>query len=239
MLDHMPQHPVQHRNPQKINKRKSPWRCHYCGRHGHIRSYYYRLYGYPHPHVQPKVSGKIVQARKEWKPKTPTAGKRKTPNVSSSVTSSMSIGVPPVLTESENLAEFVHGVNNPHPMSNMYVKPLKNPNVEPNVDNIIDESVLVTPSRTIVFDPLSAPSKNNVVGPLKETLTQPDVTPNVTTSLVQPDQIESKSTSDNEKSQSKMVTDHDEEEKVSNHEDINYVSVGDEKDGSEGDDQSV
>jgi len=82
------------------------------------------------------------------------------------------------------------------------------------VDNIIDESVLVTPSGTDIFYPLSALSKTVGVGPLKETLTQTYVAPNVTTSLVQPVHIESESASDNEKSQSKMVTANDEEEKA-------------------------
>jgi len=95
MLDHMPQHLVRHLNPQPRNKKKSPWICHHCSRYGHIRSYCYKLYGYPQPHVQPKVRGKSVQARKEWKPKTP--------NVSSLMTSSASISVPPVLTKSGNL----------------------------------------------------------------------------------------------------------------------------------------
>jgi len=149
----------------------------------------------------------------------------KTLNVSSFVTSSTSIGVPPVLVE------CVHGANKPHSMSCLYVEPLKNPIVElynlrsvetlsqsslnvAGVDNIIDESVLVTPSGTDIFYPLSALSKTVGVGPLKETLTQTYVAPNVTTSLVQPVHIESESASDNEKSQSKMVTANDEEEKA-------------------------
>ena len=47
------------------------------------------------------------------------------------------------------------------------------------------------------------------------------------------------SASDNEKSQSKMVTDDDEEENVSDHENVKTMSIGDEKGGSESDDQSV
>jgi len=73
MLDHMSQHPVRHLNPQPRNKKKPPWIFHNCGRDGHIRPYCYKLYGYPQPHDQPKVSGKIVQARKDWKPKTPNS----------------------------------------------------------------------------------------------------------------------------------------------------------------------
>jgi hypothetical protein len=83
-----------------------------------------------------------------------------------------------------------------------------------DVDNIIEESVLVTPSGTVVFDPLSTPSKTVVVGPLKETLIQTDADSNVTTSLAQTNHIESKLAPDNEKSQSKSVTDNDEVEKA-------------------------
>lgn len=75
------------------------------------------------------------------------------------------------------------------------LNPSKTVMSEPNVDNIIDESVFVTPSGIVVFDPLLAPSKTFVVGPLRETLTQPDVVPDVTTFLVQPDQIEFESVS--------------------------------------------
>jgi hypothetical protein len=65
-----------------------------------------------------------------------------------------------------------------------------------------------------------------------KTAIAPDVASDVTTSLVQPDQIKFvvESASDNERSQSKNVSDHG---------DINTVTVGDEKDGSESDDQSV
>jgi len=116
MLDHMPQHPVRHLNPQPRNKKKAPSICRHCGNHGHIRPYCYKLYGYPQPHDKPKISGKIVQARKEWKPKTTNVRKRKTPNVSSSMTSSASISVPPILTKSGNLVGFVHGDNKPYSM---------------------------------------------------------------------------------------------------------------------------
>jgi len=107
------------------------------------------------------------------------------------VTSFASISVPPVLTKSGNLVQ-----------SSLNVA---------NADNIITESVLVTPSKTAIA---------------------PDVASDVTTSLVQSDQIKfmAESASNNEKSQSKKVFDH---------EHYNNVSVGDEKDGSESDDQSM
>jgi hypothetical protein len=118
------------------------------------------------------------------------------------MTSSVSFSVPPVLTKASNLVELVHVVYKPHSMSKFHVEPLKNPNVEPNVksssmvsvvaDNIYEESVFVTLSKTVV------------VGPLKETLTQPDAASDVTTSLAQPDHIkfesESESAFDNGKS---------------------------------------
>jgi hypothetical protein len=57
MLDHMSQHLVWHLITQPRNKKKSPWICHHCGRYGHIRPYCYKFYGYPQPHVHPKVNG--------------------------------------------------------------------------------------------------------------------------------------------------------------------------------------
>jgi len=164
----MLKHPEEHHNSK--NKKKSPWICHHCGRSGHIRPYYYKLYGYHQPHVQPKVSGKSVQARKVWKPKTP--------NLSTSVTSSASISVPPVLTKSGNLVQ-----------SSLNVA---------DVDNTIDKSVYVFSFKTAIAS-------------------------DVTTFLVQPDQIKcvAESASNNENFQSKKVYDH---------EDGNTVSIGDKKD---------
>jgi hypothetical protein len=77
-----------------------------------------------------------------------------------------------------------------------------------DVDNTIDKSVYVSACKTAIA---------------------PDVASDVTTSLVQPDQIKFvvEAASDNEKSQSK---------KVSDHEDGNTVSVVDDKDGSKSDD---
>jgi hypothetical protein len=103
------------------------------------------------------------------------------------VTSSVLIGVPPVLPKSDNLVQSSLNV----------------------VD--VDKSVYVSAFKTAIA---------------------PDVASDVTTSLVQPDQIKfvAESTSDNERSQSKNISDH---------EDGNTVTVGDKKDGSESGDQSV
>jgi hypothetical protein len=124
-----------------------------------IRPYCYKLYGYPQPQVQLKVGGKSVQAREEWKPKTPS--------VSSSMTSSVSISVPPILTKSSNLVESVSVVYNPHSMSKFHVEPLKNHNVKPNVklsgmvsvvaDNINEESVFVTHLKLMLLALLRKP----------------------------------------------------------------------------------
>jgi len=80
-----------------------------------------------------------------------------------------------------------------------------------DVDNIIDKSVYVFAFKTVIA---------------------PDVASDATTFLVQPNQIKFvvESTSDNERSQS---------EKVSDHEDGNTVTIGDDNDVSESGDQSV
>jgi hypothetical protein len=172
----MLKHSQGHQNDKKTTR---PWICHHGKRKGHIRPLCYKLYGYPQSHVQPKVSGMIAQARKEWRPKTP--------NVSSSVTSSVSISVPPVLTKSGNLVQSSLNV----------------------VD--VDKSVYLSAFKTAIAL---------------------NVASDVTTSLVQPDKIKfvAELASNNEMSQSK---------KVSDLEDGNFLSVGDENDGSESDGQSV
>ena len=89
---------LQHSGEQHSSQDKKvtcPWILHHCKRKGHIRPFCFKLYGYPQFHVQPKVSGKIAQAMKEWRPKTP--------NVSSFVTSSVSISASPALTKFGNL----------------------------------------------------------------------------------------------------------------------------------------
>ena len=108
--------------------------------------------------------------KKEWKPKTP--------NVSSSMTSSVSISVPPVLTKYGNIGQ-----------SSLNVV---------DADNTIEKGVFVSAFKTVIT---------------------PDVALDVTTSLVQPDQINfvAESASDNEKSQRTKVFDH---------EDGNILSAG-------------
>src|ERR1051325_9030882 len=70
MSKQMSQHWVQHQNHRNLNKKFQRWRCHYCGRFGHIKSFCYRLHGYPNqtPYVKPK-NIKVPYTQK-WKKRT-------------------------------------------------------------------------------------------------------------------------------------------------------------------------
>jgi len=68
---------LQHQAEYQITKEKKksrPWICQYCGRKGHIRSFCFKLYGYPnqvdHKHSEPVVRN----VKKEWKPKCEHVG---------------------------------------------------------------------------------------------------------------------------------------------------------------------
>ncbi|WJX56802.1 hypothetical protein P8452_42425 [Trifolium repens] len=59
-------HPAPHPKPE--NKRKSTsLKCHYCNKYGHIKSFCYKLYGYPKKKPQPRAYHRM--AKKKWKPK--------------------------------------------------------------------------------------------------------------------------------------------------------------------------
>jgi hypothetical protein len=63
MSNQMLQHPIRHlKNQARI--KQLPWKCHYCGRFGHIKLYYYEMSGYPHHLGQPKVNYVFIQTRK-------------------------------------------------------------------------------------------------------------------------------------------------------------------------------
>ncbi|KAK2396121.1 gag-protease polyprotein [Trifolium repens] len=65
-------HPAPHQKP--MNKRKSTsLKCHYCGKYGHIKSFCYKLYGYPKKKPQPKAYHRMARTKKEWKPKVNVA----------------------------------------------------------------------------------------------------------------------------------------------------------------------
>lgn len=72
MKDHVSQHPAQYMYPQYKGNNNSSLRCHHYERYGHIRTFCYRLYGYPQSHCQSRLNrkkGNKNQARKVWKPK--------------------------------------------------------------------------------------------------------------------------------------------------------------------------
>ncbi|GAU50915.1 hypothetical protein TSUD_411150, partial [Trifolium subterraneum] len=62
----VPQHPTQHHDNSYYKKHR-PWRCHYCGRKGHIRPFCYKLYGYPQEKQQTEP---IPMIKQEWKVKS-------------------------------------------------------------------------------------------------------------------------------------------------------------------------
>ncbi|XP_057444753.1 uncharacterized protein LOC130736999 [Lotus japonicus] len=68
MSDPMSQHVPQHVTTQYRNVRSAPWRCHYCGRNGHIRPYCFKLYGYPQISSLPR-SSENTQVKRRWIPK--------------------------------------------------------------------------------------------------------------------------------------------------------------------------
>ncbi|MCI72375.1 gag-pol polyprotein, partial [Trifolium medium] len=66
----MPQHPPHHRyNRSRSRTKRRNWRCHYCGRKGHIRPYCYKLYGYPQNSRPLEPKSENVNVKKEWKKK--------------------------------------------------------------------------------------------------------------------------------------------------------------------------
>ncbi|KAK2403194.1 gag-protease polyprotein [Trifolium repens] len=65
-------HPAPHQKP--VNKRRSTsLKCHYCGKYGHIKSFCYKLYGYPKKKPQPRAYYRMARTKKEWKPKAKVA----------------------------------------------------------------------------------------------------------------------------------------------------------------------
>jgi hypothetical protein len=67
MSHHMSQH---HKGRQQKGKHQK-WRCHYCGKFGHIKPLCYKLYGYPQPaHYQPKPKHHRPVNKKQWVPRT-------------------------------------------------------------------------------------------------------------------------------------------------------------------------
>ncbi|XP_050881216.1 uncharacterized protein LOC127084755 [Lathyrus oleraceus] len=66
MSHHISQH---HKGRQQKGKHQR-WRCHYCGKFGHIKPFCYKLYDYPSPsHHQPRPKHHIPVNRKQWVPR--------------------------------------------------------------------------------------------------------------------------------------------------------------------------
>ncbi|GAU48358.1 hypothetical protein TSUD_282610 [Trifolium subterraneum] len=66
----VPQHPTKRSMKHHGNsyyKKHRPWRCHYCGRKGHIRPFCYKLHGYPQEKQQTEP---IPMIQQEWKVKS-------------------------------------------------------------------------------------------------------------------------------------------------------------------------
>src|SRR3954470_144799 len=69
MLKPMSKHVTQHHEKSEMKRKFQRWRCHYCGRFGHIKPFCFRLYGYPDqaPYYKPKQIMPIH--KQQWKPK--------------------------------------------------------------------------------------------------------------------------------------------------------------------------
>src|SRR4051812_31849231 len=66
----MSKHVTQHHEKGEMKRKFQRWRCHYCGRFGHIKPFCFRLYGYPDqaPSYKPKQIMPIQ--KQQWKPKS-------------------------------------------------------------------------------------------------------------------------------------------------------------------------
>src|ERR1043165_2046615 len=69
MSKQMSQHWGQHQDQRNMNKNFQRWRCHYCGRFGHIKPFCYRLHGYPNQTPYVKNKNIKVPYTQKWKKK--------------------------------------------------------------------------------------------------------------------------------------------------------------------------
>ncbi|XP_057444286.1 uncharacterized protein LOC130736472 [Lotus japonicus] len=69
MWNRRPQQSVTHSYAQVRNYQNSTWRCHFCGRFGHIRPYCFKLYGYPILQDVSREYEKKSPGKSMWKPK--------------------------------------------------------------------------------------------------------------------------------------------------------------------------
>ncbi|CAJ2637520.1 unnamed protein product [Trifolium pratense] len=71
VLPHVAPHQQRWQRPRFIPRPRSryhSWRCHHCGRKGHIRPYCYKLYGYP-SEIPQESDQSITKTKMEWKQK--------------------------------------------------------------------------------------------------------------------------------------------------------------------------
>ena len=68
MSDQVLQHLARHQETQ-IKVKFFPWKCHYCGKYGHINPFCYRMHGYQKHPTHPRDNHVMIKTRKEWKPK--------------------------------------------------------------------------------------------------------------------------------------------------------------------------
>ncbi|WJX90199.1 hypothetical protein P8452_72123 [Trifolium repens] len=66
--DQMLSHPTPHQKHAYKGK-STAWKCHYCGKNGHIKPFCYKLYGCPKKKPQAKTLHVKIKPKKEWKPK--------------------------------------------------------------------------------------------------------------------------------------------------------------------------
>src|ERR1044072_8266434 len=74
MSNQKSQQDVQHANAQVRKGKNTPWKCHYCGRYGHIRPYCFKLYGYPQTQIHSRMLNRNPQDKREWKLKEAVTG---------------------------------------------------------------------------------------------------------------------------------------------------------------------
>ncbi|KAK2354134.1 gag-protease polyprotein [Trifolium repens] len=194
MLKHHTQHPRTYPVPKfesdskphvhqrtKSQRRYRRWVCHHCGKKGHIRPFYFKLYGYPERNQQAKHAPEVINVKKEWKPKDGS---------STLITKATPITTVPVITAKKNKTSIVKkGTFMPvseSPSSSTYVPfgTETRPLVKPKSDETLGQ-----PSLNVAIECANmSPTKvvDSVIGSLKETLHESNVVPDVSASVALP-----------------------------------------------------
>ncbi|KAK2444414.1 hypothetical protein QL285_015442 [Trifolium repens] len=197
MSGQMPQHPKHHQRSNTKSK-FHVWTCHYCGKKGHIKPFYYKLYGFPKRTVQPRNNYAVKKTMKVWKPKegSSSLNTKATPITTIpaskiSISRNVSFG-----TNKNNDSPIID--KKPHTMKSLCLDPIINPTiVEPhvhtngkgfvvsNVETLGQSRKNVPVVESVHSGPLDSLTKivDSIVGSPKETLYESDVMPDVSTSL--------------------------------------------------------